>query len=74
VPLTAATITYDVGDQPTTEDHEVILFNRARATWIEVDAERSLDPGVEEESGSAAERRRESRATYLKDFTGPSRI
>jgi hypothetical protein len=36
VPLTGATVTYDANDVATTETHEAVLFNRARATWIDV--------------------------------------
>jgi hypothetical protein len=69
VPLTSATINFDAGDAPMTEDHEAILFNRARATWIDLDAQPTLDPEPEEavEPGTAGWRDRH--ATYLKDFT-----
>jgi hypothetical protein len=37
VPLTDATISYDRNDEPTSEQFETILVNRAQATWIDLD-------------------------------------
>ena len=68
VPLTAATITYDANNVPTTEEHDAILFNRARATWVDVQRH-----AVVAEAGEIDEAmplgRTDRRPTYLKDFT-----
>jgi hypothetical protein len=37
VALTDATISYDRNDEPTSEEFETILVNRAHATWIDLD-------------------------------------
>jgi len=66
VPLTDATITYDLADVATTEAAETILVNRAHATWIDIDAA----------GGDAADdeliegRERVYHAAIVKDFTG----
>jgi hypothetical protein len=69
VPLTAATITYDRNNVPQTDEHDAILFNRARATWVEV----QRDAAVVAEAGEIDEAmpigRTDRRPTYLKDFT-----
>jgi hypothetical protein len=69
VPLTDATITYDVNQVATTETHTAILFNRARATWIDVkrDAPALSEIVVLDEVGPLG--RAERQTTYLKDFT-----
>jgi hypothetical protein len=68
VPLTAATITYDANNVPMTEEHDAILFNRARATWVDVQRH-----AVVAEAGEIDEAmplgRTDRRPTYLKDFT-----
>ena len=65
VPITDASITYDVGGVMTTEEHETILVNRARASWIEVQPEvdDDLDAGAVADAVSG-------RTRYVKDFTG----
>jgi hypothetical protein len=69
VPLTEATVTYDVNEVATTESYEAVLFNRARATWIEIkkDAPASSEIVVLDEDASLG--RVERQTTYLKDFT-----
>jgi hypothetical protein len=65
VPITAASITYDVAGVMTTEEHETILVNRARASWIEIQPEvdDDLDAGAVADVVSG-------RTRYVKDFTG----
>lgn len=66
VPITDASITYDCENVSTTESHETILVNRARASWIEIQPEiDDEDDGSEAVNGAAA-----SRTRYVKDFTG----
>ena len=69
VPLTAATVSYDVNGVATTESYEAVLFNRARATWIDVrkDAPVTSEIVVLDEGASLGRVERET--TYLKDFT-----
>ncbi len=45
VPVTDAKITYDKADDPTTEQSETILVNRALATWIDLDDAAGGDDG-----------------------------
>jgi hypothetical protein len=65
VPITDASITYDVAGVMTTEEHETILVNRARANWIEIQPEvdDDLDAGVATDAATG-------RTRYVKDFTG----
>lgn len=65
VPITDASITYDVGGIMTTEEHQTILVNRARAGWIEIQPEvdDNLDAGAVNDAVSG-------RTRYVKDFTG----
>jgi hypothetical protein len=65
VPITDASITYDVGGIMTTEEHQTILVNRARASWIEIQPEvgDDLDAGAVADAVSG-------RTRYVKDFTG----
>lgn len=65
VPITDASITYDVAGVMTTEEHDTILVNRARANWIEVQPEAGddLDAGAVADAVSG-------RTRYVKDFTG----
>jgi hypothetical protein len=67
VPLTDATITYDLGRQPTTETHDTILINRAHATWIDLDDAATIDTDAAE---LLEERERTYHAAMIKDFTG----
>lgn len=69
VPVTDATVTYDVNEVATSETHDAILFNRARATWIDVtpDARPVSEIVVFDEDAPLG--RAERPATYLKDFT-----
>jgi hypothetical protein len=67
VPLTDATIAYDLGRQPTTETHETILVNRAHATWIDLDDAAAIDNDA---AGLEEERERTYHAAMIKDFTG----
>ena len=67
VPLTDATITYDLGRQPTTETHDTILINRAHATWIDLDDAATIDTDAVE---LLEERERTYHAAMIKDFTG----
>ena len=65
VPITNASITYDVADVKTTEEHETILVNRARAAWMEI------QPEVEEDDDDEAKPdKTDTRTRYVKDFTG----
>jgi hypothetical protein len=66
VALTDATIAYDLGRTPTTEEHETILVNRAHATWIDV-GESAIDTDVDD---LRADRERTYHAAMVKDFTG----
>jgi hypothetical protein len=69
VPLTDATIKYDVNGVVTTEPHEAVIFNRSRATWIDTtkDAPATDDvPVPEEDEGHG---RADRLPAYLKDFT-----
>jgi hypothetical protein len=63
VPLTDATITYDQADQPTAEQFETILVNRAHATWID------LDDAAGGDDSELVERRIVYHAAMAKDFT-----
>ena len=66
VPLTDASIAYDVGRSPTTEHHETILINRGLATWIDLD-----DAAVDTDHAEDLEdRERTYHAAMIKDFTG----
>ena len=66
VPLTDATIAYDLGRVPTTEQHETILVNRAHATWIDLD-----DAAIDNDAAVILEEReRTYHAAMIKDFTG----
>ena len=49
----------------TTEEHETILVNRARASWIEIQPEVDDDDDAAESADAATGRTR-----YVKDFTG----
>jgi hypothetical protein len=64
VPLTAASITYDHGDDPASEAAETILVNRSQARWIDLDDEADGDDGLH------VERKRLYHAAMVKDFTG----
>lgn len=65
VPITDAAITYDCAGEATTEQHETILVNRARAMWIEVaPLDQPIEPADEEAESTLA------RTNYVKDFTG----
>jgi hypothetical protein len=63
VPLTDATITYDRADDPTTEQFETILVNRAHATWID------LDDAAAGDDADLIERQPVYHAAMAKDFT-----
>jgi hypothetical protein len=65
VPITDASITYAVAGVMTTEEHETILVNRARAGWIEIQPEvdDDLDAGAPADAATG-------RTRYVKDFTG----
>jgi hypothetical protein len=63
VPLTDATITYDRADDPTTEQFETILVNRAHATWID------LDDAAGGDDADLVERQPVYHAAMAKDFT-----
>lgn len=66
VPITNASITYDCAEVKTTEEHETILVNRARASWIEIEPEvDDSDDGTNAASDAA-----ELRTRNVKDFTG----
>jgi len=64
VPLTDATITYDRLDEPTSEQFETILVNRAHATWIDLD-----DAAGDDDGELVADRPRVYHAAMAKDFT-----
>jgi hypothetical protein len=64
VPLTDATITYDKADDPTTEQFETILVNRAHATWIDLD-----DAAAGDDGDLVAGRTKVYHAAMAKDFT-----
>jgi hypothetical protein len=65
VPITDASITYAVAGVLTTEEHETILVNRARAGWIEIQPE--IDDNLH---ASAPADAATGRTRYVKDFTG----
>jgi hypothetical protein len=65
VPLTDATISYDLAETATSESSETILVNRAHATWIDLD-----DVADDEGSDIEEDRPRVYHASYVKDFTG----
>ena len=67
VPLTDATIAYDVGREPVTETHETILINRAHATWIDLDDAAATDKDATE---LLDEKEKSYHAAMIKDFTG----
>jgi hypothetical protein len=67
VPLTDATIAYDLGREPVTEQHAIILINRAHATWIDLDDAASIDADAVE---MLEEREKTYHAAMIKDFTG----
>jgi hypothetical protein len=67
VPLTDATIAYDVGREPVTETHETILINRAHATWIDLDDAAATDKDASE---LLDEKEKSYHAAMIKDFTG----
>jgi hypothetical protein len=64
VPLTDATITYDCGDDPTSEMAETILVSRSHARWID------LDDAAGGDDDQHVERERVYHAAMVKDFTG----
>lgn len=66
VPLTDATITYDRGDEPSSESAETILVNRGHARWIDLDDDAGDDDELHVERG------RVYHAAMVKDFTGAS--
>jgi hypothetical protein len=66
VPLTDATISYDRGDEPSSETAETILVNRSHARWIDLDDEAGGDDELH------VERPRVYHAAMVKDFTGAS--
>lgn len=66
VPLTDATIAYEIGREPVTETHDTILINRSHATWIDLD-----DAAIDHDLGDLADEREKSyHAAMIKDFTG----
>lgn len=65
VPLTGATITYDANGRPMTEEHEAVLVNRARASWIDVEREPVFATEAPDDDAADGIRR----PAYLKDFT-----
>lgn len=65
VPLTAATITYDRADTPTTERFETILVNRSLAVWIDLD-----DAAAGGDHELVGGRQPVYHATMVKDLTG----
>jgi hypothetical protein len=67
VPLTDATIAYDIGRVPTTETHATILINRSHATWIDLDEAAAIDTEANE---LLDEKEKSYHAAMIKDFTG----
>ncbi len=67
VPLTDATITFDVGRTTVSEEHDTILVNRAHATWIDLDEAATVDV---DELDDLENRERTYHAAMIKDFTG----
>ena len=67
VPLTDATIAYDIGREQTTETHATILINRSHATWIDLDEAASIDADANE---LLDEKEKSYHAAMIKDFTG----
>ena len=65
VPLTDASITYDHGGAPVTEQFETILVNRAQATWIDLD-----ELAGDDDADLLDERPKVYHAAMAKDFTG----
>jgi hypothetical protein len=69
VPLTAATITYDLNNVPQSDDHDALLFNRARAAWVDVQREAAAVADASEIDEAMPIGRTDRRPVYLKDFT-----
>jgi hypothetical protein len=69
VPLTAATITYDRNNVPQADDHEAMLFNRARATWVDVQPDAAAMAEAEEIDEAMPIGWTARRPVYLRDFT-----
>ena len=67
VPLTDATIAYDLGRERMTETHATILINRAHATWIDLDDAATVDQDATE---LLDEKEKSYHAAMIKDFTG----
>jgi hypothetical protein len=67
VPLTDATIAYDLGRGHVKETHATILINRGHATWIDLDDAAAVDV---EAVALLDERERSYHAAMIKDFTG----
>ena len=67
VPLTDATIAYDIGREQTTETHATILINRSHATWIDLDEAAATDTDANE---LLDEKEKSYHAAMIKDFTG----
>jgi len=67
VPLTDATIAYDLGRGQVKETHATILINRGHATWIDLDDAAAVDV---EAVALLDERERSYHAAMIKDFTG----
>jgi hypothetical protein len=69
VPITDATISFDACGSPTSEHHETLLVNRARAMWIEVAPPAQPDE-IEDDEDEADARPSFARTNFVKDFTG----
>jgi hypothetical protein len=69
VPLTAATITYDRNNVPQADDHEAMLFNRARATWIDVQPDAAAMAEVGDIDEAMPIGWTDRRPMYHRDFT-----
>jgi len=67
VPLTDATIAFDLGEVVATEQHDTILINRAHATWIDLDDPGSIDG---DEIDDLEDRERAYHGALIGDFTG----
>ncbi len=63
VPLTEASVVYDIHGEPAVESCEMVLLNRSLATWIDIDDGSSDD-------FETIEKPKVYHAAMVKDFTG----
>jgi hypothetical protein len=64
VPLTDATVTYELGGQRVREPAETVLINRSQAIWIDI------DDGSSDDFDAVDEKPKVYHSAMAKDFTG----